>query len=692
MAVPVFSPVEASSPDSEAGLLPRLDVREKVLRRGDPSSPDADAHTASRAQLATIGYLVLSAATVLFNAYVLKSFQFPIFLSAFGLTLTAVAAGFMAVMSTAEESRGQSAGRMSSVPTALLLALGIVSSNEALMRLPLPVVQMAKVIVPIITFLSSAALGGSTFNLRQHLPIALVVCAGAVTAVIGSGVAVSAVDAAFVLVAAVCEGMLLATLRKRMTDGPRPEGVLKCLHSAAVPGAALCIVAAVVVEGRAFMAYIDAINTPSLFISAQLAAGFNLATVFMVMLLLVLDFVAQTFVTQLATTSAITLSNLGTCKDVPLIFASAPVLGSTVTIVQCLGYGASLAILAVRALTTTVPRDRRTSRLSDVIANKFSRGASPPNTPSRRRRAAGTFMILATVVTVTTTFLLISSVTLTRPETPIPTYAEDVLDAALFTKPSGHRTLDLVVSHYNEDVSLLTQTLTYIINSPAIARLDLASHTTTHIYTKSATVDPLLHVLASGTAVTRIRQLPNLGREGATYLTHILDNYDALADWTLFTQAEPVFFNLLLQILDKNLESGTGFLALKFFDQCQCDGCFQYNLERIREVWAITRGELCPPEGFAATLNGQFLVSRKRIRQHPRRIYQYLLDVITSDEQHFVHNVEPVNDWMVDSPSNPLFGHVIERSWAMIFKCSDLSVWRSCMWNGTGDNCQCLDA
>jgi hypothetical protein len=33
--------------------------------------------------------------------------------------------------------------------------------------------------------------------------------------------------------------------------------------------------------------------------------------------------------------------------------------------------------------------------------------------------------------------------------------------------------------------------------------------------------------------------LPNMGREGGTFLTHIVSNYDKLAEWTVFTQGEP---------------------------------------------------------------------------------------------------------------------------------------------------------
>ncbi len=47
-----------------------------------------------------------------------------------------------------------------------------------------------------------------------------------------------------------------------------------------------------------------------------------------------------------------------------------------------------------------------------------------------------------------------------------------------------------------------------------------------------------------------VRPLPNVGREAHTYLHHILENWDSLADVTIFTQGDPIehspdFYNLM---------------------------------------------------------------------------------------------------------------------------------------------------
>jgi hypothetical protein len=40
------------------------------------------------------------------------------------------------------------------------------------------------------------------------------------------------------------------------------------------------------------------------------------------------------------------------------------------------------------------------------------------------------------------------------------------------------------------------------------------------------------------TLADRIKTLPNVGREGHSYLWHVVNNYDNLADWTVFSQAQ----------------------------------------------------------------------------------------------------------------------------------------------------------
>ena len=82
-------------------------------------------------------------------------------------------------------------------------------------------------------------------------------------------------------------------------------------------------------------------------------------------------------------------------------------------------------------------------------------------------------------------------------------------------------TFDVVVAHFNEDISWVEQ---IHIDHPD-ARI--------FIYTKS----PDVPLPTFGFA--KVQRLPNVGRESHTYLHHIIHNYSDLADSILFTQGHP---------------------------------------------------------------------------------------------------------------------------------------------------------
>jgi hypothetical protein len=83
--------------------------------------------------------------------------------------------------------------------------------------------------------------------------------------------------------------------------------------------------------------------------------------------------------------------------------------------------------------------------------------------------------------------------------------------------------VEVVLAHHDEDLSWLQR---------------LPEHVHISIYTKGAQVD-LNNPFVSKAS---IQHVPNVGRETHTYLHHIVQNYERLADWTVFSQAgEPSF-------------------------------------------------------------------------------------------------------------------------------------------------------
>lgn len=71
-------------------------------------------------------------------------------------------------------------------------------------------------------------------------------------------------------------------------------------------------------------------------------------------------------------------------------------------------------------------------------------------------------------------------------------------------------------------------------------------------------------------------------------------------------------------------EPKVGFLPLAIVGHQPCeDGWLPQGI--LPQLYSMFTNQLCPPEGFTAAYNGQFLVSRKRLRKIPQGTYQHLL-------------------------------------------------------------------
>ena len=156
-------------------------------------------------------------------------------------------------------------------------------------------------------------------------------------------------------------------------------------------------------------------------------------------------------------------------------------------------------------------------------------------------------------------------------------------------------------------------------------------------------------------------QLPNYGRESHTYLYHIIQNYDQLAEYTLFFQGsisdhDPLPLEHYFQENDFNgylREYSTDLIKpqLKHYGKWQKEiknksmrrssfTCydwlknfliFDHTIKNIKTVWGAL-----------------FSVSKKCIHQKPKVFYEHLLRFI-------------------DYHPNPEEGHFFERSWYFIF-------------------------
>jgi hypothetical protein len=181
------------------------------------------------------------------------------------------------------------------------------------------------------------------------------------------------------------------------------------------------------------------------------------------------------------------------------------------------------------------------------------------------------------------------------------------------------------------------------------------------VYAKSAKCDKQLRSNLQGRpggSEGNVEKLPNVGREGDTYLTHIVDNYDSLATYTAFTQgagehngahAMEKIREFLMRgntttpimpivpsndkgpILYRDMEKGE--LGSSHIDENNIynfpyvdegPGNMDYGMSARLLYVSLFGGDICdtPPPTFAA--GAQLIVHRDTIRAKPKWFYEFL--------------------------------------------------------------------
>lgn len=170
----------------------------------------------------------------------------------------------------------------------------------------------------------------------------------------------------------------------------------------------------------------------------------------------------------------------------------------------------------------------------------------------------------------------------------------------------AHRDFDIVLNYYNEDVKYVARFIRYLRNVSTIQRLNPR----VIVYNKNANIS--VEYLKKELLADIVRSLPNYGREGATYLRHIIENYDSIADHTLFSQAgvEGItnvgLEDWFMERLTRQFNSTVGYMPLvsnNWISVYDCGRHPQYAfLERFPELWALAEETLCPSGGQAVII------------------------------------------------------------------------------------------
>jgi hypothetical protein len=208
--------------------------------------------------------------------------------------------------------------------------------------------------------------------------------------------------------------------------------------------------------------------------------------------------------------------------------------------------------------------------------------------------------------------------------------------------------IDLVISYYKEELGWLEKYKDVRFNN-------------IYLYNKGP--------LETNTPYIEIK-LENIGRCDHTYLYHIIDKYDELADVTIFTTGSvdlPHKSEKLDFIIKRTLETNNSAFQGNFlffynvrdyyyyFQIADYESSYQSNktnapMERSKikpfGKWYDTHFKGIDVD--LASLCGIFSVSKKHIHQHPKEYYKNLI-------AEFPNN------------SNPEVGHYFERAWLAVF-------------------------
>ena len=163
---------------------------------------------------------------------------------------------------------------------------------------------------------------------------------------------------------------------------------------------------------------------------------------------------------------------------------------------------------------------------------------------------------------------------------------------------------DVVLSYYTEDVNYVARYIRYLRDLSILKKLTIRII----VYNKNAQID--VTYLKDVLKADKVILLENLGREGATFLNHIINNYENLSDHIIFSQAgvegmtnnglSDWFYNRL----DKQFNSSVGYMPLVVDSMISVYDCGQHpsgHFQRLVDLWGMLQQTLCPLGGQAVT-------------------------------------------------------------------------------------------
>ncbi|GAA5844306.1 hypothetical protein JCM9279_001762 [Rhodotorula babjevae] len=280
-------------------------------------------------------------------------------------------------------------------------------------------------------------------------------------------------------------------------------------------------------------------------------------------------------------------------------------------------------------------------------------------------------------------------------------------------------TLDIVIAHHSHPPA----DVAHHIAAVRLIPLARKSRVRVYLYEKGDWTDEELWRGLSGAMDPRkdgLVRLPNVGREGGTYLEHIVAHYNAsmpssspsssaaswlpglglgrdarpLADTTLFLQEHLAWTGVAAPRLRRTLSTRTAFASLGPYQTnlCGLDSEVHTQMGGIRDIFEMVKGRPCvegnEEDRVLSTWAGQFAASRRTLLKNELGVYERLVRMVEAPDDDPIH--KQYNPSGPSTSSNPAFGHALERSWPLLLHCDDKRIAETCRDGGwePGD-CQC---
>ena len=231
---------------------------------------------------------------------------------------------------------------------------------------------------------------------------------------------------------------------------------------------------------------------------------------------------------------------------------------------------------------------------------------------------------------------------------------------ALFSTNDIECSIDMVISHFSEPAD---QTVALVLRAA-----EALPQATFRVYLFCQAGDILPRVLGMVPSDWNVTLLPNVNREAHAYLAYLRDHIRASSDFVWFTQAAPNGakpHSLYLWSRLRHLSHRTGMLALCGVGATACDNWT--DGVRILELFALTQRRFCTDaDRWSVFFNGEFIVSRKRIRAQPAWLYDALWNASNTEDAYRRLDVRAA---ATSRLANYTFAFIMERGWNLVFGC-----------------------